>query len=176
MRRTSPGNLDQEGLRRHLAAALPDYMIPGHFVTLAEFPLTPNAKVDRKQLPIPESVTKASAPVAYIPPGDALQQTIAETFKRALGLERIGISDSFFALGGHSLLAVQVHRDLKANVAQDLTITDIFRFPTVSALAAHLSDRGKANEELSMVADRATMRRNALGRRRADQPRIRDMV
>jgi natural product biosynthesis luciferase-like monooxygenase protein len=174
--RTASGTVDDEALRQHLAASLPDYMIPGHFITLAEFPLTPNAKVDRKQLPRPEDVSKASTAAIFTPPTDALQQTIAETFRRALGLERVGIFDSFFALGGHSLLAVQVHRDLKANVAPDLTITDIFRFPTVSALAAHLSDRGKASEELSKVADRAAMRRNALGQRRADQQRIRDMV
>lgn len=168
--------VDDAALRQNLATVLPDYMIPGHFVTLAEFPLTPNAKVDRKRLPRPEEARKPHIAEAFVAPADALQQTIAETFRRALGLDRVGIFDSFFALGGHSLLAVQVHRELKAGLAPDLSITDIFRFPTVSALAGHLSDRGKASAELGKVADRAAMRRNALGQRRADLQRVRDTV
>jgi natural product biosynthesis luciferase-like monooxygenase protein len=174
--RTASSTVDDEALRRHLGTALPDYMIPSHFIALSEFPLTPNAKVDRKQLPKPEDARDVLSSETYTPPGDALQHTIAETFRRALGLERVGIFDSFFGLGGHSLLAVQVHRELKANIAPELTIVDIFRFPTVSALAAHLSDRGKVSEELGKVADRAALRRNALTQRRADQQRIRGTV
>ena len=70
------------------------------------------------------------------PAGDAAQH-IADAFKRVLGVDRVGMNDNFFNLGGHSLLAVQVHRDLKASLAPDLTITDIYRFPTVAGLAAH---------------------------------------
>ena len=72
------------------------------------------------------------------PAGDAAQH-IAEAFKRVLGIDHVGINDNFFSLGGHSLLAVQVHRDLKASLISDLTITDIYRFPTVAGLAAHVT-------------------------------------
>ena len=93
--------------------------------------------------------------------------------KRGRCLDRVGLNDNFFALGGHSLLAVQLHRDLKASIAPELTITDVFRFPTVGALAAHLADRGKADERLNQVADRAAARRAALGDRRAALARLR---
>ena len=82
-----------------------------------------------------------------------------------LGLEKVGIFDNFFALGGHSLLAVQVHREMKARLAPDLTITDIFRFPTVALLADHISGKGKADAQLGRAAERAAMRRSALERR-----------
>jgi natural product biosynthesis luciferase-like monooxygenase protein len=173
---TDKPNLDEVQLRVHLASGLPDYMVPAHFVTMEDFPLTPNAKVDRKRLPKPEDVRRPLAQADYVAPTDSLQQKIAQVFAQALGLERIGILDSFFALGGHSLLAVQVHRDLRATVAPDLTITDLFRFPTVHSLAEHISDRSKASQRLSRVADRAAMRRNALGERRADLSRVRDVV
>lgn len=165
LRRSGQG-IDEEALRQSLARTLPDYMVPAHFVTLAAFPLTPNAKVDRKALPRPDTVSAQAAP-AYVEPTDNVQREIAETFRRILGVEKVGLSDSFFALGGHSLLAVQAHRELKAGVAPDLLITDLFRFPTVKGLAEHLSHRGKADDRLSKVADRAAMRRAALSDRRA---------
>ncbi|MHA6691268.1 MupA/Atu3671 family FMN-dependent luciferase-like monooxygenase [Devosia sp. A449] len=161
--RLSRGAIDEDALRTQLAKTLPHYMIPAHFVSLDVFPLTPNAKVDRKALPKPNAAPEPVAEVAFIEPVGNMQQGIAETFQRILGVERVGLSDSFFALGGHSLLAVQAHRELKAGIAPEMAITDLFRFPTVAALAAHLSDRGKADERLSKVANRAAARRAALG-------------
>ncbi len=171
--RLSGGAVCEAKLRAHLGDMLPDYMIPAHFVTLAAFPLTPNAKVDRKALPKPEMNAAAASGQAYQAPESNLQRDIAQAYRRALGLELVGVNDNFFTLGGHSLLAVQLHRDLKSGVAPELTITDIFRFPTVAALADHLADRGKADERLSQVADRAAMRRAALGDRRAAMARVR---
>jgi natural product biosynthesis luciferase-like monooxygenase protein len=161
------GSLDEDALRRDLSEVLPDYMVPAHFVVLDIFPLTPNAKVDRKALPKPEGRIAAVSGEIYVAPEDNAQKEIAEAFRRTLGLERVGVNDNFFALGGHSLLAVQLHRDLKAGPAPELTVTDIFRFPTVGALAAHIAGRGVTNERLSQVADRAAMRRAALGDRRS---------
>lgn len=159
--------LDEESLRRHLSDVLPDYMVPAHFVVLDAFPMTPNAKVDRKALPKPEVTTKPSTNEIFVAPENTLERDLAEAYRRTLGLDRVGLNDNFFAIGGHSLLAVQLHRDLKASIAPELTITDVFRFPTVGTLAAHLADRGKADERLSQVADRAATRRAALGDRRA---------
>ena len=73
---------------------------------------------------------------------------IAEAFKRVLAVEQVGMNENFFSLGGHSLLAVQVHRELKANLSADITITDIYRFPTVAGLAAHLTNRSGAKSQL----------------------------
>jgi hypothetical protein len=163
--------LSDEALRTHARQKLPDYMVPAHFVPLQKFPLTPNAKVDRSRLPRPEDarapqrkIDPAAKQPIVAPAGDAAQH-IADAFKRVLGIDRVGVDDNFFSLGGHSLLAVQVHRDLKASLASDLTITDIYRFPTVARLAAHLGNRGAANTQLGHVADRAAARRNALAAR-----------
>ncbi|KQS61263.1 luciferase [Rhizobium sp. Leaf371] len=163
-------------LRAHLARTQPDYMIPAHFVTLDAFPLTPNAKIDRKRLPKPDIAQTPAIADRFVPPADGLQQAIAEIFRRALNIERVGTTDSFFKLGGHSLLAIKVHRELKAGVAPDLTITDLFRFPTVAALAEHIGDRGeKTNERLGEAASRAARRRMAFGGA-AGRSHVRDLV
>lgn len=155
-------------LKAHVRSALPDFMVPAHFVAMQSFPLTPNAKIDRKALPRPEEAARAKPAVEYIAPTNDLQVRLSEAFRKLLGVERVGAFDNFFTLGGHSLLAVQLHRDLKANVASDLTITDIYRFPTVAGLAAHIQDRSQAGKHLGQVADRAAARRQAmLGRRAA---------
>lgn len=159
-------------LKAHVAEALPDFMVPAHFVALESFPQTPNAKVDRKALPRPEAARKALAEREYIAPSDDLEVRISDAFKRLLGVERVGRSDNFFTLGGHSLLAVQLHRNLKANIDEKLTITDVYRFPTVAGLAAHIRDRGEAAKGLEKVANRAATRRQVmLGRRGAGRVR-----
>ena len=158
--------VSEADLRAHVRGALPEFMVPSHFVTMQTFPLTPNAKVDRKALPRPEDASKAAEVVEFVAPADDLQQRLAEAFKAILGVEKVGAFDNFFNLGGHSLLAVQLHRELKKSLAPELTITDIYRFPTVSGLASHIQDRGKAGKHLSQVAERAAQRRQAqLGRR-----------
>lgn len=165
--RPSADRVPDASLRDHAAAALPDYMVPAHFVSMAAFPLTPNAKIDRKALPKPgEALHAVAAPITFVAPTEDVEIRIAEAFRRALGVEKIGTLDNFFALGGHSLLAVQVHRELKKSVASNLSITDLYRFPTVAGLAAHILDRGQASKDLGKVADRAAMRRNALAARR----------
>ncbi len=162
--RTTGAAVSDEDLRAHIAETLPDAMVPSQFVTMETFPLTPNAKVDRNKLPIP--MEKAPSPTAtFVEPSNTLQQDISELFARALGVEKVGIFDNFFALGGHSLLAVQVHREMKAKISPELTITDIFRYPTVALLADHISNRGKPDVFLTNVAERAAMRRNAMERR-----------
>jgi acyl carrier protein len=163
-------SVPDEALRGHVREKLPDYMMPAHFISLQRFPLTPNAKIDRARLPKPGERTapRKAAPIAHQPltaAGADAAQSIAEAFKRVLAVENVGRNDNFFSLGGHSLLAVQVHRDLKASVSAEITITDIYRFPTVAGLAAHLANRGSAKGQLSHVASRATARRNALASR-----------
>ena len=155
-----------DSLRTHLREALPEFMVPAHFVTIESFPLTPNAKIDRKALPRPDEIRKLAAAAEYVAPENDVQRQIAEVYKRVLGLSQVGLSDNFFKLGGHSLLAVQAHRELRANVSAKLTITDIFRFPTVVSLAAHLDNGGKAGEQLARVAGRAAARREAIVGRR----------
>ena len=132
------GELRDEGaLRTHLAAHLPEVMVPRHIVPLAQFPLTPNGKIDRAALPAPEAA-RPPAPQGAAPVSGAAAE-IAAVWARILGVAEIRAEDSFFDLGGHSLLAVQAHRALRDTLELPrLSIIDIFRFPTLNALAAHI--------------------------------------
>ncbi|WP_405054098.1 MupA/Atu3671 family FMN-dependent luciferase-like monooxygenase, partial [Tabrizicola sp.] len=162
---TTNGPTDEAALRSHLSARLPEVMVPAHVVTLDAFPLTPNRKVDRKALPAPSA---RNADPGFLPAEDSIEQAIAAVWSRVLGVARVGRSDNFFALGGHSLLAVQAHRELKAALRSDrLAITDIFRFPVLSALASHLG-AGTAPAAPPPSADSgAAARLDAMARRRA---------
>ncbi|MCU0902858.1 MAG: LLM class flavin-dependent oxidoreductase [Tabrizicola sp.] len=136
---TADGPVDETALKTSLAAHLPDVMVPAHVVRLDAFPLTPNGKVDRKALPAP-GAGQAAAPKVFVPLEGGVEQTIATVWARVLGVPQVGRSDNFFTLGGHSLLAVQAHREMKVALNSDrIAITDIFRFPVVSALAEHIA-------------------------------------
>lgn len=135
---TADSLVDEAALKASLGAHLPDVMVPAHIVKLDVFPLTPNGKVDRKALPAPFAAAPVAAKPAVALEG-GLEETIAAVWARVLGVPQVGRSDNFFTLGGHSLLAVQAHREMKVALNSDrLAITDIFRFPVVSALATHL--------------------------------------
>lgn len=168
--RPTGADVPEDELRTHVRAFLTDYMIPAHFVSVEKFPLTPNGKIDRKALPKPGAKVAADDRVIeHVAPTDEIGIRVADIFKRALGVEKVGMLDNFFTLGGHSLLAIQVHRELKKSVASNLSITDLYRFPTVGGLAAHILDRGQASNELDRVASRAAARRHAMASRRQAQ-------
>jgi natural product biosynthesis luciferase-like monooxygenase protein len=137
------GNARETALRTALGAVLPDHMMPSHFVTVDQFALTPNRKIDRKALPNPAMIQPQAE--SFVAPQSDVESQIAAIWQRVLGVPKVGGRDNFFALGGHSLLAVQVHREIRAALGTSkLSITDIFRFPVLSALARHLDDRPKA--------------------------------
>ncbi|WP_347299717.1 phosphopantetheine-binding protein, partial [Clostridium perfringens] len=125
-------------LRQHLAAQLPDYMLPAAFVWLASMPLTPNGKIDRRALPAPEMA--AAAGEAYEAPRGDTETLLAQAWAELLGLPQIGRHDNFFELGGHSLLAVR-----QASLAQQwgiaLQVQAIFDHPVLADLAAHVEQR-----------------------------------
>jgi arthrofactin-type cyclic lipopeptide synthetase A len=89
--------------RTHLASQLPDYMLPSAFVVLDAFPLTPNGKLDRKALPVPEGESLAAE---YEPPEGHTEESLAEIWRELLRVPHVGRHDNFSALGGHSLLAI----------------------------------------------------------------------
>ena len=154
-----------EALRSALAEHLPDFMVPSAFVFLERYPQTPNGKIDRKALPAPDEV-RARSTVEYKAPDNELEQSIAETWKEVLYLDQVGIDDNFFDLGGHSLLVVQAHRKLREIFPNPLSLTDLYRFPTIRGLAAHLSSDGGSDEQAEKSEARGAKRREALGRRR----------
>ncbi|MFZ5918977.1 MAG: amino acid adenylation domain-containing protein [Chloroflexota bacterium] len=121
-------------LRGYLSERLPEYMVPAAFVTLEGLPLTPNGKVDRKALPAPDE-TRPELEAAYEAPRTAAEETLAGIWAAVLGVEQVGVHDSFFELGGDSILSIQVVA--RANQAGlRLTPRQLFERPTVAGLAA----------------------------------------
>ena len=125
-------------LYRFLKGRLPDYMTPAAFVQLEALPLTPNGKVDRRALPLPDGL-RPQLEVAYVAPLTETEQLIAAVWRQVLQIEALGIHDNFFELGGNSLLAVQIHNKLKEIFQSDLSIVDMFQYPTIHTLADYLS-------------------------------------
>lgn len=154
--------VDQAALKAHLRAGLPEFMVPAHFVQLERFPLTPNKKIDRKALPRPEASAPPRTERDGALPTGMIEETIAEIWKRILGLNEVSTRDNFFDLGGHSLLAVQAHREIKDALQRELTVTDIFRFPTIEGLAAHLEGERSGSGALEASAGRAAARQRAV--------------
>ena len=164
---TGAADLDPDALRAALAADLPDFMRPARIVRLDAMPLTPNRKTDRKALatrdpapPRPAPAPVAPAPAAQI---DTPQQAVAATgdlpdrvaaiAASVLGLGQIPLQGNFFSLGGHSLLAVQMHRRIRDELGlAKSSITDIFRFPVIADLAAHLGRQAGAPASSAPVA------------------------
>lgn len=130
-------------LRRRLAAELAEYMIPAAFVTLDAFPLTPNGKLDRKALPVPDQA--AVAVRSYEAPEGELETRIAAIWQALLGLARVGRHDHFFELGGHSLLAIQLINHLSKQGMQ-ASLTTLFSSPTLCDLAQAIKNNPAITE------------------------------
>ncbi len=126
-----------------LREALPDYMVPAALVFLAVLPRTPNGKLDASRLPLPER-TRPELAAAYTAPRSELERAIAAVWREALKVDSVGLDDSFFDLGGHSLLMAKVHARLGEALDRDLSLLELFQYPTVRSLARHLAGAGAA--------------------------------
>lgn len=135
---SKPGeHLSAVMLRKALAEKLPPYMIPAHFVILERLPLTSNGKIDRKALPaVP---TESESDFANLGPRSDLEDTISTVWCEALGSPRIGVDQNFFDLGASSLMVAEVHARLQQHLQQEISLVDLFQFPTVRLLAGHLA-------------------------------------
>ncbi len=123
-------------LRAHAASKLPSHMVPHAFVTLASFPLTPNGKIDRHALPVPEAAPRAEQK-RYLAPRTDAERALAAIWSEVLMLDtaRIGIDDNFFELGGHSLRAVQVMNRMRESFCVDISVEALFDKQTIADLA-----------------------------------------
>jgi amino acid adenylation domain-containing protein len=144
--------------------ALPQYMLPSAIVPLEALPLTRNGKIDRKALPVPESVDSFAA--VYVAPRTPTEEKVATVWRDVLRRERVGVHDNFFELGGHSLIAMRIMARLQESFGVRLPINAVLEWPTVEQLAEKLDERlasgaGGVAETTIKRASRVATRRPA---------------
>ncbi|MGW2228796.1 amino acid adenylation domain-containing protein [Streptomyces formicae] len=147
-----PGAAPDPGvLRTALAEQLPDYMVPAAFVVMDALPITANGKLDRAALPAPDF----GAPAPGRSPRTPLEATLCGLFADVLGVDRVGIDDSFFDLGGHSLTATRLAGRVRSALGLELEMRALFETPTVAALSEGLSRVKRTGPPLLPVPEAA---------------------
>ncbi|HSS49030.1 MAG TPA: amino acid adenylation domain-containing protein, partial [Thermoanaerobaculia bacterium] len=138
------GRLAPDGgqLRVFLQGKLPPYMVPAALVVLPRLPRTASGKVDRRALPAPaegENEVESAAPRTRI------EEALAELWSRCLGVERIGIFDTFLDLGGHSLLATQIASHIRKTFGVEIPLASFLEGTTVADLAVEIESSGRVD-------------------------------
>jgi Phosphopantetheine attachment site len=128
---------------------------------LEALPLTPNRKVDRRALPVPEHRRFERG---FVAPQTDLERAIAVVWQEVLGLETVGVHDNFFDLGGHSLLIVRLQSRLREALRREVAIIDLLRYPTVRSLAKSFSPEQDQALSFEVVHERAGKQREAMSR------------
>ncbi|MCK5522105.1 MAG: amino acid adenylation domain-containing protein [Thiomargarita sp.] len=130
-------------LRQFLKEKLPDYMVPSAFVELEAIPLTPNGKVDRRALPVPDMLGGIEAD--FVPPHTPAEEILATIWAEILKVEKVGIHDNFFELGGHSLLATQVMSRIRDAFEVELPLRELFESPTIANFSKRIDETSRLN-------------------------------
>ncbi|ORB61081.1 non-ribosomal peptide synthetase, partial [Mycolicibacterium tusciae] len=141
------GSADPAEVRSVLADRLPAYMVPANVVVLDVLPLTVNGKLDKRALPVPEYQDADN----YRAPANSLEEVLAEIYAKVLGLERVGVDDSFFELGGDSLSSMRLIAAVNEGLDVHLSIRSVFEAPTVAELAVRLGTGEDRMEPLMPV-------------------------
>lgn len=126
-------------LRQFLKERLPAHMIPSLFVSLEQFPLTINGKVDYRALPAPQGA-QAVRETTFVAPGTMTEEILARIWSKILGVKRIGIHDNFFELGGNSLSATQLVSQVRHTFEIELSVRDLFQHQTIAQLALPIEE------------------------------------
>jgi acyl carrier protein len=139
-------------LRTYLNISLPVYMLPDHFVQLEQLPLSPNGKIDRKNLPDPDKLSISSGE-DYVTPRNEIEEQLVLIWKDVLGKQKIGVTDNFFLSGGHSLKVIQLMSRISKEFGLDLSPRMLFNNPTIEDFANEIENTYWANSELFEVVN-----------------------
>ena len=137
-------------LRHHLGERLPEYMVPSSFVMLDALPRTRNGKIDRQALPAPPEEHDAEL---FIAPRTPVEEVLGGIFIELLGVEQVGVYESFFDLGGHSLMAAQLLSRVRAIFQLELPLQLIFETPTIAELAQALIKYESTPGQVEKIAE-----------------------
>lgn len=132
---------DKEAIADYLKSQVPDYMIPSLFVEMTEIPVTANGKADKRQLPAPDAT--ALLEQSYTAPRNEIEHQLVEVWGKLLHIDQVGIYDNFFELGGHSLLATRVVSAIRTGLETELSLKELFTYPTIAKLANLIATRGQ---------------------------------
>ncbi|MDM5265145.1 non-ribosomal peptide synthetase [Bacillus wiedmannii] len=140
-------------LRKHLALSLPEYMIPSFFVKVKEFQLSPNGKIDKKSLPVPQMVGQSN--VNYVAPRNKEEEVMVDIWKEVLELEEVGIRDNFFELGGHSLKAASLLSKIEEYFGIVLSLRKLFLYSTIEEIMSYIQGiEKKSNDSIKKAKDK----------------------
>jgi aryl carrier-like protein len=165
--------LSSSELRDYLKERLPEYMVPSVFVMLESVPLTSNGKIDYRALPRPEA-QNVGLTNQYVAPHTDVEQSLWKIWHEVIGIEKIGVHDNFFDLGGHSILMLKVQRKIREALHRELSLVELFRYPTIHLLANWLKREPDSPAEppsFQRSFDRAEIRRGLVNRQRETRKR-----
>jgi aryl carrier-like protein len=145
-------------IKQLLSRKLPVYMIPSYFITMENFPLTANNKIDIKNLPAPETAMKENAEPP-VKPGNEIEKAVAGIWESVLEKQAISINDNFFETGGDSLRLIKVFNKINTAYPGAVMIASLFDSPTIkkqalliqTALAGNKSDEGNGDTDYTVI-------------------------
>ncbi|MEQ9404347.1 MAG: amino acid adenylation domain-containing protein [Cyclobacteriaceae bacterium] len=146
----SDEEIDTAVLRNYLSRQLPEYMLPSYYIyTDGGLPLTRNGKIDKKSLP----VLRGQAGVKYKAPQTTEEQILCKVWSRVLGVERVGITDNFFALGGDSIKAIRLTSQTNKALNTTIGIADLFTSQNIQALADGIKKKNESSENKNLIRE-----------------------
>ncbi|WP_330330995.1 amino acid adenylation domain-containing protein [Streptomyces sp. NBC_00536] len=142
------GAATPQELRAHVAAHVPDYMVPSAYMWLDAYPLTPNGKIDRAALPDPDRGATAAGEIVEL--STDTQRLVAKLWAEELGVDRIGADDTFRDLGGYSIAALRVVLRVKEATGHEVPLASLLTGATVATIAAAI-DSGTEEQASVLV-------------------------
>ena len=157
----------RDELRAYLAARLPAAQVPARYLALAELPLTAHGKLDERALPAEAEAATSERVAGYVAPRAGRERRLATVWCEVFGLAEVGRMANFFDLGGHSLLLLALQQGIARELGQAVSLLELFEYPTIASLAAHLAARAETATEAEAAEDdeRAGQRAAGVARR-----------